>query len=286
MKSRLGERVLFVVCFALLFFVLVSANQKNRLYYLFNHDTGKLYRYYLLTPGEKLSSSVTDLDSLVIYTRVILHTEVPSEYSYKVTTDNFEAAVKREMTISKSSRGVSGDKVSSWNSYMYFPMPEETKLTVTNNSELDLLVKISKPEQKTFTRKTEYIAYPPDRNGGEEQLLINEAQYTYYLADEKGITMQLEGPLLLKVVSRVKLNETAELSYSWKALLDGEEVLKVDEFAPASISSLANSTYKVTRGKVSILQVPTGIHSVKIMDIRPDDIIYRFYLNKTAIGNH
>ncbi|MCF7919525.1 MAG: hypothetical protein K9N06_06405 [Candidatus Cloacimonetes bacterium] len=285
MKSRLRERILFVICFVILFIVMVQANQKNRIYYLFNNNTGKLYRYYHLMPGEKYSGSIVDADSLIVYSRLILDADIPAAYSYQFSTGNFEDIVTRKISPSSSSRGVSGSKVSAWNSYKYFPMPEDKKFNIINDSDRELLVKVTLPDQKTYRKKTEFIAYPPDRAADSIQLLNKDNDYTYYLADKDGISMQLEGPLLLKVISRLIVKDVEFLSYSWAAYLDEEEILTVDAAAPYSKTCLADSSSIVTRGKVNILKVPAGIHTIKIMDLEPDEIIYRFYLNKTAIGN-
>ena len=286
MKNRMRYRIAFLICFAVMVTVMVRANQKNRIYYLFNNNTGKLYRYYHLSPGEKYSTNISpEVDSLIVYSRLILNADIPVEYSYQFITGTIDETVTRSIKPSSSTRGVSGAKVSAWNRYKYFRSNDDNRVTLTNSGNSEILVKINTPEVKKYSRKTEYIAYPPDYDDGMLQVIIKDDFYTYYKAGKDGISMELEGPLLMKVVSRLIVNEVEDISYSWSSYLDGEECLTVAESSPYSTSTLADSSSVVTRGKSNIIQVPDGLHTLQIRDIEPDEIIYRFYLNKTAIGN-
>jgi len=286
MKNRLRYRIAFLICFVVLITVMVRANQKNRIYYLFNNNTGKLYRYYQLKPSEKYTTNISPgVDSLIVYSRLILKADIPDEYSYQFSAGKINETVKRSVKSSVFTRGVSGAKVSAWNSYKYFMVAGDSKIMITNSGVNDLLIKINTPEKISYSRKTEYISYPPDNDVAMVQVKIKDDFYTYYKPDENGISMELEGPLLMKVVSRLIVNEVEDISYSWSAFLDGVEFLTVAESSPYSTSTLADSSSAVTRGKSNIIQVPDGVHTLQIKDIEPDEIIYRLYLNKTAIGN-
>ncbi len=288
MKKLLNERVLFFLIFAFLIILVINASQKEKKYFVFNSNDGKLYRYKCLQPDEKYTWEAQAADSISILTRLIITSEIADKYSYEVIYNGQNKTITRNIKPSKESRGINGDKVTSLNKYKFLVAQPHEKIVVVNTSGQTILVKIISPKNrstKSYKTDTEYIAYPPDQYDERINILVKDNEYSYYQGKYNGIALQLEGPLRLKIINRLIIDDTDKLSFSWKALIDGQEVLYVDDILPYSQSCLADSSSKVTQGKINILEIPDGRHKISIFDLEPQGIIYNLYISKPAIGN-
>lgn len=288
MKKQFNERVLFFLVFLLLVILVINAGYKHKKYYVFNNNTGKLYGYQYLEPNEKKRWDLDDPDSISVVTRLIAKNPADSVYSYQISFDGLERTVTRNLNISSVSRGVNGDKVTSWNRFRGFVSEPTKGVIIHNTSGYELLVKF-KPDKRIKTHRdnseSRYIAYPPDFYDQSYTIMINDNDYTYYQGKYNGIGLDLQGPVNLKIINRLIIEQVESLSFSWKVLIDGKEVLYQEDSLPFSSSCLADSTSQVTQGNVNILQIPAGKHHIRIIDEAPKGIIYRLYISKSAIGN-
>lgn len=288
MKKIVNERLLFLIVFLLMIIMVINASQKERKYHVFNHKTGKIYKYHHLKPGEKIFWSIDAPDSITVITRLVIKAAPDSQYSYQIAFDGAERTVTRNLVQSSVSRGLNGDKVSSWNSFRGRVYDSQRRIMVHNTTRCEMLVKFkadSARSGRSHKTKSEYLAYPPDYYDQSIPVMINDKVYTYYQGKDNGIALILEGPLKLKVINRLIIDEVENLSFSWKALLDNQEILYVSESLPYSESCLADSSSQVTQGLVNILEIPKGIHEIKLEDEFPQGIIYRLYISKSAVGN-
>jgi hypothetical protein len=288
MKHIAREKLLFLLIFILLVILVINAGQKLKQYYVFNSSSGKLYRYQQLAPGEKYTWESSRSDSVTIISRLIIESEMQGEYSYKAFYRGEEHLVTRSLRFSKVSRGVNGEKVTSWNSYRFDISAAQEKVVITNTTGHDLLVKVKQDGKKIIKKyQTEdrYIAYPPDTYDNLLEVVVKEKEYTYYQGNETGLALELEGPLNLKIINRLIIGKVDGLTFSWRVLLDNQEILLVSDSLPFSQSCLIDSSSNVTRGLVNILNIPKGKHNIQIIDEQPSGILYRLYISKSAIGN-
>lgn len=287
MKNIAREKILFLIIFILLIVVAINAGQKQKKYYVFNTSSGKLYKYNKLMPGEKYIWESSSPDSVTVISRLISNSISAQQYSYEAIYDGETHVVTRDLKFSKVSRGVNGDEVSSWNSYRFNLTKPAKKLVILNSSGHPLLVKVN-PDKKTVKKhktETDYIAYPPDYFDNNLDILVNDKAYTYYQGKDNGIALDLQGPLNLKIINRLIVNNVENLSFSWRVLLDDKEILEVSDSLPYSTSCLSDSSSIVTQGKINIINIPKGKHTVKIVDNQPQGILYRLYISKSAVGN-
>lgn len=282
MKKNLLKFLVFVFLFISV--SLTAGNSENNKFYLFNQNTEKFYSYYLLESGESYYKNIADSDSIVVYTRILNPAPEMDSYSYNIKTSKYQDDVTKKIRMSKSTSAVSGEKVSSWNSYKYYTLPSDKDFLVKNTANARLLVKISKPGSKTKSKSPEFIAYPPDDYSEIVRVNINDKDYKYYDADADGIEVQIEGPALLKVISRLIVDKVDNLSYSWEATMDGAIVTAANAVSPYSGSALSDNSSKVTKGVVHLIEIPSGIHQLSIKDVEPDAILYRLYLKKPYTG--
>ena len=287
MKHIAKEKVLFLLIFILLVSVVINAGQKQDRYYVFSTSSGKMYRYYKLMPGEKYIWESVSPDSITVISRLIINSVDDEQYSYDAIYDGETHIVTRNIKSSKVSRGINGDKVSSWNSYRFNLKMPGKKLVISNSSGHQMLVKVNPDKKKVKKHKTEseYIAYPPDYFDDSYGILVNNRVYTYYQGKTNGITLDLQGPLNLKIINRLIVDNVELLSFNWKVMLDNKEILEVENSLPYSTSCLADSSSIVTQGKINIISIPKGKHTVKIVDTQPKGILYRLYISKSAVGN-
>jgi len=286
MKKLINEKILFSLILALMIVWVVNAEYKQKKYYVFNTKTGKLYPYTQVLPKNSVTWTASADDTLTIISRAVVKDKSIEQYFYKVKSDHQNRTIYKIIDLSSVSRGVNGDLVTSWNSYK-FPVSTNEKVSVTNNCESELLIKFNSninKSSRSHKTKSDYIAYPPDFYDNSIDLLVNDKIYTYYQGKTNGIEMQLQGPALLKVINRQIAEEINMLSFSWIAKLDGREILYVSDSVPYSNSCLADSSSIVTQGKVNILEIPEGVHEIRIEDEEPRGIIYRFYLSKSSLG--
>ncbi|MDP8220437.1 MAG: hypothetical protein P9X26_03770 [Candidatus Stygibacter frigidus] len=287
MKSIAKEKILFLLIFILLVILVINAGQKQDRYYVFSASSGKMFRYYKLMPGEKYTWESATPDSITVISRLIINSVDAQQYSYDAVYDGDTHAVTRNITPSKVSRGVNGDKVSSWNSYRFDLTMPTRKLVISNSSGHQMLVKVNPDKKGVKKHKTEsqYIAYPPDYYDDSFDILVNDKAYTYYQGATNGIELDLQGPLNLKIINRLIVDNVELLSFDWKVMLDNQEILEVADSLPYSTSCLADSSSIVTQGKSNIINIPKGRHTIKIEDIQPRGILYRLYISKSAVGN-
>ncbi|MCF7911190.1 MAG: hypothetical protein K9M99_01575 [Candidatus Cloacimonetes bacterium] len=286
MKNITREKVIFLLIFVLMVIMVVNASQKQKKYYVFNSSSGKLYKYIKLMPGEKYSWETSAPDSITVISRLITNAVADSQYFYDAVYDGESHKVSRNIRFSNISRGVNGDKVSSWNSYRFYLTLPGKKLVINNSSGHPMLVKVNPDTRKVKKHKTDtdYIAYPPDYYDNSLDILVNDKVYTYYQGNYNGIALDLQGPLNLKIINRLIVDKVENLSFNWKAYLDDKEILEAADSLPYSTSCLADSSSIVTQGKINIINIPKGKHTVKIVDSQPQGILYRLYISKSAVG--
>jgi hypothetical protein len=286
MKKILNERILFLLIFSIFVVMVINAGQKEKKFYVFNSNNGKLYSYLYLKSGDKYALQSVNEDSITVITRLILPPNLTGDYSYNVTHSGQNNVVTRPVRKSGVSRGINGKPVSAWNSYR-FHSGNDDKIIVHNTSGHDLIFKInqdSKKAVKSHKKPSEYISYPPDYYDSNIDIIVGEKEYSYYQGATNGISLTLEGPIKLKIINRLIIDDIDKLSFSYTASIDNKEVLYVQDVLPYSSSYLAGNAGGVTQGKVNIIEIPSGIHNIKISDEDPAGIIYSLYISKKDLG--
>ena len=278
------------IIFALFTTVILSAGEilvvdNPDVFRLFNKKTGKILNYYFLPADNDLEATLIDIDTLIVYTRIF--TEVEKNYQYQIVVDGKSKTVTRKARPSNVSKGLDGQIVSSYNSYLRSIGTTRSKIVLNNDSGFDLLVKLRGKNQNSAKQDIDYVRFSPNTFDEEKIIIYNNKAYTYFSAKEKNISFSLEGPVMLKIISRLIFpdNLTSRFNYRYTLELDRKEFSTFTETAYPSSKSVLKDEHKIiSTGDVNIVKIPSGIHEVRIKDIDVNrDLLFRLYINKSAV---
>jgi hypothetical protein len=253
---------------------------------LFNSSNNKIMNYIVVKPQEKIRFQAIGVDSLIIYSRI--SGEEQRDYNYLVKQKNEEKIVNRTSKKSKVTRTLSGDFVSAYNSYK-LGIGGNRSMTIINNWGKEIYFKIVANKNERDFNDYEYIRFSPQFYENEIAVEISDKIYTYYQVDNSNIAFDLEGPVLLKIISRLILDDNFQNNKGYQLTVydNGEQLAHFEEKAQQSAKAFfPEIPDKIpSTGDINIVQIPAGKHHIEIKDgILNRDLIFRFYINKSSIG--
>ncbi|MBN2460274.1 MAG: hypothetical protein JXB60_01595 [Candidatus Cloacimonetes bacterium] len=283
---------IFLMITAVLFFVPVLEageilyEKEARNIRLYNRESGKILTYKILNRNEKMDFTVRELDTLRVYSRI--YTEDEKTYGYQLTINGEIRDITRTGRSSKFTRTLAGREVSGYNSYLTALNAAETRISLLNTSEFEILFKIVNPGEAYSQKEIDFIRYSPQRYTMKKNLEVKGKTYTYFTADSTNIEFSLEGPVVLKIISRLIFEDNFTVQYNYRYNVYMDEILlsTCSETAyPSSVALLRNKNDRITsRGNVNILEIPAGIHQLKIEDNDTNrDLLFRLFISKSAV---
>jgi hypothetical protein len=253
---------------------------------LFNSGNGKILNYIAVESGDKVDFQAIGVDSLIIYSRIM--SGEGSNYNYIVNLAGTEKEVTRTSRTSSVTKTLAGETVSAYNSFK-LEIDGNKSITIKNNWENAILFKIVASKNERDFNNYEYIRFSPQFYENEITVDISGKLYTYYQVDESNLAFDLEGPVLVKIISRLIYNDNFQnhKGYTFTVFDNGKELASFEEEAQRSGKAFFPQMLDKTpsTGDVNIIQLPAGKHHIDIKDgIMNRDMIFRFYINKTSIG--
>lgn len=253
---------------------------------LFNSKNNKILNYILVEPGDKLEFQAIGVDSLIIYSRLLSDEKL--DYNYAVQRAEKLHTVNRTSRKSRITKTLAGESVSAYNSYKV-KIGGNEDLSVQNNWESDILFKIVASKNERNFSDYEYVRFSPQYYENEIAIDVSGKLYTYYQVNESHIAFDLEGPVLLKIISRLIYNDNFQNTKGYKYTVydNGKELASFNEKAyrsgKAYFPQMPDKT--PSTGDVNIIQLAAGKHHIVVKDgILNRDLIFRFYINKSSIG--
>lgn len=255
---------------------------------IFNSKANKIIKYFLILPEEEIKIKTSNIDSLRIYSRLILEKDYKLSYKYLFIINDEEKKVERSARVSSVSRGLAGEKISTFNKYLYKLDGNTNDIIIKNVSNQKLLIKIRCNTIRSKDTEVEFVAFTPQIYNDEKVLLINDKEYTYYIPKSREIKLLLEGPVLLKIISRLVFDNLIVKKYNYRfELYDNEELLTTfqEEAHKSAKAIFANYQNKIpSTGDVNIIELSDGLHHIVIKDCdRNRELIFRLYINKSAV---
>jgi hypothetical protein len=165
--------------------------------------------YYLLTKDHPLVFNVEGPHHLRVYMRLLWTETMSNKESYKliIKEDNQEKILNFTTELSTTARGANNKKYSKWRSF-YLEIPQgrhEYKISLLEAKSDTLALRFS------FEKPREYRKILPEKPYKELQFVERERIINYYELPTTGsIKIQVEGPAILKVSSRLNYDYTME----------------------------------------------------------------------------
>jgi len=262
------NKFIFILIFCILMFdaVLAKSNISEIKYVrttnefsIFNSKANKIIKYFLILPEEEIKIKTSNIDSLRIYSRLILEKDYKLSYKYLFIINDEEKKVERSARVSSVSRGLAGEKISTFNKYLYKLDGNTNDIIIKNVSNQKLLIKIRCNTIRSKDTEVEFVAFTPQIYNDEKVLLINDKEYTYYIPKSREIKLLLEGPVLLKIISRLVFDNLIVKKYNYRfELYDNEELLTTfqEEAHKSAKAIFANYQNKIpSTGDVNIIEL-------------------------------
>ncbi|MBT4332271.1 MAG: hypothetical protein HOD64_03265, partial [Candidatus Cloacimonetes bacterium] len=202
MKKLILSFALLGIAFALMA-ADIRFNSDPDEFLIYNRRNSKIYNYFLLKPNESISCALINIDTLNVYSRAIISNGSSIDYSYKIKIASEEMILEKSAKLSESSRGVNGESLTSFNKYATVVHDGKVNLSVTNTSRFDLVFKISGNNLTSSNKEIDYIRFTPNFYGDVKTLVLDDKEYTYYTPKSDKIQLTLEGPIVLKIISRM-----------------------------------------------------------------------------------
>ena len=225
------------------------------------------------------------MDTLIILSRVTISEE--ATYSYQLKTTGTKKEIKKKIKQSDISQGLHGERISAYNKIVFVPSEKQSNFQIKNTSSSLLLVRITSKELRNGTRKMDYIKFSPQAYEDEMMVLIGEKAYTYYQPRKRSIRLNLNGPVLLKIISRVLLptGSVEKGEYYYQIFEKGEMLDQFFESAGISKKASLDSdeNYFPTSGDTNIIYLEEGPHELTLICESGKDVIFRFYINKSSV---
>ncbi|MCF7793331.1 MAG: hypothetical protein K9N09_00585 [Candidatus Cloacimonetes bacterium] len=254
---------------------------------LYNKNNHKIYTYFVVEPGKSIGLKASGVESMDIISRVMLP-DKKVEYDYNLEIGDSRERIRKNAKSSSVTKGISGEQVSTYNKVSLSLKNLTKQIKITNISKYKLLFKFNADIANQSNHEIEYVHFSPQIYGDEEVLLVGKNEYTYYTLDEEGIQLSLEGPVVLKVISRYIFdsNFINSNNYRFSVFDNGDMISKYTEEAHKSAKSLLkNDKTKIpSTGDVNILKFGAGMHDIVIKNGSVNrDMIFRLYISKSSI---
>lgn len=288
---KINKILLSLVLLGITFSVMaedIRFNSEPVEFLIFNRRNSKIYNYFILKPAENISCTLINVDTLTVISRAIINNETAIDYQYKVKIGNEKLILDKSAKLSNSSRGVNGENISSYNKYVTKIYEGKVNFSVTNISQSDLVFKISGNNIVTSNIEIDYIRFTPNFYGDTKILVLNEKEYTYYTPKSEKIQITLEGPIVLKIISRMLFdtNYINNSGYRFRVYDNRDFFAEFTEDAYKSKSSWVKNEPDIipSTGDVNIIKLPAGIHHLSIENKdKNKELIFRFYINKASV---
>jgi len=266
----------------------IQYNSNPDEFLIYNRRNSKIYNYFLLKPAESTSCVLINIDSLSVFSRAIINNGTSIDYQYKVRIGNEELILNKSAKLSDSSRGVNGENISSYNKYVTKIYEGKVNFSITNISNNDLVFKISGNNIVTSNREIDYIRYTPIFYGDVKTLVLDEKEYTYYVPKSGKIQLTIEGPIVLKIISRMLFNTNYinNSGYRFRVFDNRDYFAEFTEEAYKSKRNWIKNEPDIipSTGDVNIIKLPVGIHHISIENKdKNKDLIFRFFINKASV---
>ena len=285
MKIRWLFPLIFFLFPNLIFSSLIQLGKDYTKFKIYNKQDNKIINYTHLKPGEKLKFKTIDIDTLIIFTRVLI--DEKETYSYLLKTSGIKKEIKKKIKLSNISQGLRGERISAYNKIVFIPSAKQSSFQIKNTSSTQLLVRITSRELRNGIQKIDYIKFSPQAYKDELMVLIGEKAYTYYQPRNGKIRLNLNGPVLLKIVSRLLLPTTTTEKNKYYYQIFAKEAMLNRFFESAGISKKASldseKNYFPTSGDTNIIFLEEGPHELSLICEPGKDLIFRFYINKTSV---
>lgn len=285
MKIKLLFPLILILVPNLVFSGLIRFDKNYTKFKIYNKEDDKIINYIHLKPGEKIKFKTIDVDTLIILSRVTISEE--ATYSYQLKTTGTKKEIKKKIKQSDISQGLHGERISAYNKIVFVPSEKQSNFQIKNTSSSLLLVRITSKELRNGTRKMDYIKFSPQAYEDEMMVLIGEKAYTYYQPRKRSIRLNLNGPVLLKIISRVLLptGSVEKGEYYYQIFEKGEMLDQFFESAGISKKASLDSdeNYFPTSGDTNIIYLEEGPHELTLICEPGKDVIFRFYINKSSV---
>ncbi len=286
MKNKIIIFVILIISLNFLFAGQIKYDKDYKKHKLYNKDTKKILNYFLILPGDEIKFTTFDVDTISIFTRII--NDKILTYQYKIYFNSTSKTITKTSKPSQISRTLKGESVSSYNKYVR-TLDSKNKIIIENISKEELLVKVSADKAEKSIKNVEYVKFSPEFYESEKIISIDEKSYTYYTSGSNKIRFVLEGPVLIKIISRLIFDDILNnnLGYEFKVFDNGKEITSFTERAHKSRKAiiLEMKDKTISTGDVNILELPAGVHNISLEDIDSNrNLIFCFYINKSSIG--
>jgi hypothetical protein len=285
MKVKLLFLLIFILVPSLVFSDLIQFEKNYTKFKIYNKEDDKIINYIHLKPGEKLKFKTIDVDTLIILTRVMI--DEKATYSYQLKTTGIKKEIKKKIKRSNISQGLHGEQISAYNKIVFVPPRKQSNFQIKNTSSSQLLIRVTSKELMNGIRKMEYIKFSPQAYEDEMMVLIGEKAYTYYQPRKSSIRLNLNGPVLLKIISRSLLPAGSIEKGEYYYQLFEKGIMVHQFFESARISKKAsldsNEDYFPTSGDKNIIYLEEGPHELSLLCEPGKDVIFRFYINKSSV---
>jgi hypothetical protein len=288
-----------IILFCVILFTLASLinaqqaalkfSQKPQEFMLYNSNNQKMYSYYLLLTNEDVSFTLSNADSLEIYSRIFFEQKADSRsYEYVLIYNALADTIHKTCGKSMVTRGVNGQAVSTYNKSVIALNNTQNEIKIINISPMPVLFKFDYNSPSNYSSQHEYIAYSPDVYSDEKILVLNNKEYTYYEPNHNMISLDLEGPIFLKIISRVifETPATKKMDYQYDVYDNNVLLASFSEVGYKSSKSILtnNIEHIPSTGDVNILHFDKGAHHIEIRKTSNNhEVMFRFYINKTAV---
>jgi len=287
---------LFIVFIILISSLQLSAQQSELTFtqepeefVLYNSNNQKMYSYYLLHSKENITLTTSNIDTLEIYSRIFFEQQEDfRSYEYMLIYNARTDTIHKTCKQSSVTRGVNGQAVSTYNKSVIALNDSQNEIRIINISPMPVLFKFDYNSPSNYSSQHEYIAYSPDVYSDEKVLVLNEKEYTYYKPKSNKISLDLEGPIYLKIISRVifDMPATRKIDYQFDVYDNNSLLASFSEVGyKSSKSILTNNIEQIpSTGDVNILHFDKGSHHIEIRKTSNNhELMFRFYINKTAV---
>ena len=286
------KKLLISLAFLGLTFIVMAAdisyNSDPEEFLIYNRRNSKIYNYFILKPAENISCTLINIDTLNVYSRSVMYNESSVNYKYKVRIGNEQLILDKSAKLSNSSRGVNGENISSYNKYVTKIYEGKVNFSITNISQNDLVFKISGSNIITSNKEIDYIRYTPSFYGDVKTLVLDEKEFTYYVPKSDKIQLTLEGPIVLKIISRMLFNTNYinNSGYRYRVFVNRDFFAEFTEKAYKSKRNWIKNEPDIipSTGDVNIIKLPSGVHHISIENKDTNrDLIFRFFINKASV---
>lgn len=253
----------------------------------FNKNNSKIYTYILLNSGESFKCNTVQIDSLEIYSRLVMNGINAENYQYEISINDEKRVLEKNAIKSKICKGVNGEVISRFNKFKTALLLPKNKIKVKNISEKRVIFKIKNDEIVKSNKKIDFIRFTPNFYGTEKTLFLNEKEFTYYSPKADKIKLTLQGPIVLKIVSRMLFEDNFINKDGYKFnIYDNRELFsEITEIAYKSNKAWIAENQKIpSTGDVNIIKLPKGIHHIEVENRAQNrDLMFRFYINKSSV---